>query len=269
MHSCQYITTTTVLLSHCLAVANMPVQLELGQTFPTILSARDTINRSVIDNGESYKIHTSNARVHIVQCRDKHNSGCNFYIRASLSNKTGIVSIVTLRSYHSCSPQVHYKFGEASRVWYLAPHHRAAVLHNRSITTKQIVANERERYGNLISYSAAYRVRASLREEFDGKEDDDFRRMPGLYQRIFEADQQASQSLHYEDEDEDGNCTGRFVRWFIAPSATKKAWDHLRPFIAVDACHCSSRYRQTIMVAAGIDANNQVYFIYSICFIIY
>ena len=44
----------------------MPIQLELGQTFPTILSARDAINRLVIDNSESYKIHTLNARVHII-----------------------------------------------------------------------------------------------------------------------------------------------------------------------------------------------------------
>jgi hypothetical protein len=91
--------------------------------------------------------------------------------------------------------------------------------------------------------------------------------MPGLYQRIFEADQHASQSLQYEDEDKDGHPMGRFVRWFIAPSATKIAWDQLRPFIAVDACHCYSSYRQTIMVAVGIDANNQVYFIY--CFFYY
>jgi hypothetical protein len=250
----------------------MPIQLELGQTFPAILSARDAINRSVIDNGESYKIHTSNSRVHIIQCRDAHNSSCSFYIRASLSKKTAVVSIVTLRPYHSCSPRVHYKFREASRVWYLAPHHRAAVSYNRIITIKQIIANERERYGNTISYSAAYRVRASLREEFDGKEEDNFRRMPGLYQRIFEADQHASQNLQYENEDEDGNPTGRFVRWFIAPSATKKAWDQLRPFIAVDACHCYSFYRQTIMVAVGIDANNQVclmYYIFYYLLIIY
>ena len=40
----------------------MPIQLELGQTFLTILSARDAINRLVINNSESYKIHTSNAR---------------------------------------------------------------------------------------------------------------------------------------------------------------------------------------------------------------
>ena len=93
---------------------------------------------------------------------------------ASLSKKTAIISIITLRSYHSCNPQIHYKFCEASQIWYLAPHHRAAVSHKRIIITKQIIANEREQYGNTISYSAAYRVRASLREEFDGKEEDNF-----------------------------------------------------------------------------------------------
>jgi len=152
----------------------MPIQLKLGQTFPTILSARDAINRLVIDNGKSYKIHTLNAGMHIIQCRNTRNSSCNFYIRASLSKKTAIISIITLRSYHSCNPQIHYKFCEASQIWYLAPHHRAAVSHKRIIITKQIIANEREQYGNTISYSAAYRVRASLREEFDGKEEDNF-----------------------------------------------------------------------------------------------
>jgi hypothetical protein len=29
----------------------------------------------------------------------------------------------------------------------------------------------------------------------------------------------------------------------------------MRMFLARDACHCTSRYRQTLMVAAGIDGN--------------
>jgi MULE transposase domain len=32
----------------------------------------------------------------------------------------------------------------------------------------------------------------------------------------------------------------------------------LRNFIAVDVCHCLSRYKQTLFIAAGIDANNNV-----------
>ena len=124
----------------------MPIRFELGQTFPTILSARDMINRSVMDNGESYKMHTSNARIHIIQCRDARNASCNFYVRASLSKKTAVVSIVTLRSYHSCNPRVYYKFREASRVSHLAPHHRAARSHNHFITTKQIIAVARSEF---------------------------------------------------------------------------------------------------------------------------
>ena len=44
----------------------MPIQLELGQTFLTILSARDAINCLVIDNGELYKIYILNTRVYII-----------------------------------------------------------------------------------------------------------------------------------------------------------------------------------------------------------
>jgi hypothetical protein len=51
------------------------------------------------------------------------------------------------------------------------PHHRASVNSNRDITTAQIQANEKERFGNDISYMAAYRTREKLREEIEGKED--------------------------------------------------------------------------------------------------
>ena len=88
--------------------------------------------------------------------------------------------------------------------------------------------------------------------------------MPGLYQRIFKANQQASQNLQYKDKDEDGNFIGCFVQWFITPSATKKAWDQIHPFITINACHYYSFYQQTIIVAISINANNQIYFIYYI-----
>jgi hypothetical protein len=57
------------------------------------------------------------------------------------------------------------------------PHHRASVNSNRDITTAQIKANEKERFGNDISYMAAYRTREKLREEIEGKEEEDFPRI--------------------------------------------------------------------------------------------
>jgi hypothetical protein len=82
---------------------------------------------------------------------------------------------------------------------------------------------------------AAYRVRALLREEFEGKEEEDFLRLPALKMQIRAEDLNATLALEYENRG-----TGRFERMFVALYATRKAWHSIRPFVAVDACHCSS-----------------------------
>ena len=47
--------------------------------------ARDLINRSVIDKGESYKVVCSNKKSHIICCRSvRGEKGCKFYISDSL-----------------------------------------------------------------------------------------------------------------------------------------------------------------------------------------
>ena len=57
------------------------------------------------------------------------------------------------------------------------PHHRASVNANRDIITVQIKANEKERFSNDIGYMVAYRTREKLREEIEGREEDDFLRI--------------------------------------------------------------------------------------------
>jgi hypothetical protein len=57
------------------------------------------------------------------------------------------------------------------------PHHRASVSTNRDITTARIKANEKEQFGNDIGYMAAYRTQEKLREEIEGREEDDFPRI--------------------------------------------------------------------------------------------
>ena len=98
---------------------------------------------------------------------------------------------------------------------------------------------------------AAYRVRETLRIELDGKEEDDFARMYELGARIQEIDPESFLVLENTED-------GRFLRSFLTPNATRLAVPYLRTFIALDTCHCSSRYRQTLLTAVGIDGNNQV-----------
>jgi hypothetical protein len=67
-----------------LIVATM---LAIGDKFPDIQEAQETINRSVLDDGELYKVYKSDSKRYILQCKDK---SCTFSIRAAFSKKIGI-----------------------------------------------------------------------------------------------------------------------------------------------------------------------------------
>lgn len=233
-----------------------------GALFSSMEEARDLINRSVLDKGESYKVLCSNKKSHVLCCRGpRGEEGCKFYISATLI-KSQDIRIGTVRP-HSCNPRMHYKFKQLQSTWYLMPHHRTSVNANRDITTAQIKANEKERFGNDIGYMAAYRTREKLRQEIESKEEDDFPRI-WTYGQLLHDQTTSHQSNYFELDQEkfglrdDQPETHRFYRCFTAPAATRVAFQHLRPFIAMDACHTMSRYRLTLMIATMIDGNGQI-----------
>ena len=111
--------------------------LYTGALFSSMEEARDLINRSVLDKGESYKVLCSNKKSHVLCCRGaRGEEGCKFYISASLI-KSQDTRIGTVRP-QSCNPRTHYKFKQLQSTWYLMPHHRTSVNANRDITTAQI-----------------------------------------------------------------------------------------------------------------------------------
>jgi hypothetical protein len=131
--------------------------LHIGDIFSSVEVARDAINRFILDSGESYYMkETSNKRQYSVTCRTQ-SSGCKFSIRCGLQ-KDGNARVSKM-SPHTCNPRTHYKFKQLSSLWYLLPHHRASISHNREISVAQIRANEKEQWANDINYMAAYRTR--------------------------------------------------------------------------------------------------------------
>ena len=83
--------------------------VSINDLFPTIEEARDTINRHVLDEGESYKVYKSNSCRHIIICKE---TACKFRIRASLLKKEGVV--ITILNAYSCSPTTYYKNKQSS-----------------------------------------------------------------------------------------------------------------------------------------------------------
>jgi hypothetical protein len=83
--------------------------LAIGDRFASIQEAREAINRSILSDGESYRVYRSDSKCYIVQYKEK---SCSFSIRAAFSKKIGVT--ITKISLYCCRPTVHFKNKQSS-----------------------------------------------------------------------------------------------------------------------------------------------------------
>jgi cytochrome c553 len=219
--------------------------MQLHDQFESIKAARDAITRFVLDKGESFHVEKSDKKRFLILCKER----CGFRILASKSS-VGVVSITVFKP-HTCSPRVHYNNPRAHGVSYLIEHHRASIINNQNITAAQIRSDERLRFSNTISYRQAYRTIQAVLTEMYGDEAESFAKFPAYAERFQAADPDNYCKIKKHKE------TGNFQAAFFAPVGLRHAHMSMRSFIGIDGTHTGSRFRMTLLIAGGIDANGE------------
>jgi hypothetical protein len=109
----------------------MTIPLQIGDTFPDILAAKNTIHGFMASNTKSFKTaYSDKTRVILLYKLE----GCLFRIRAFDTKKRGVT--ITHLVPHSCSLSTHYTSLATNALLYLLPHHRVMVIDNLRITLK-------------------------------------------------------------------------------------------------------------------------------------
>ena len=220
--------------------------MKKGDQFESINAAREAITQYVLNNGESFKTVKSDQKRFVICCKD---ADCNFWIRVAKSSKE-VVSITIFRP-HSCSPAIHYHSWHSQSVKYLMEHHRATIIDNRKITATQIQSNERLQYSNNISYLQAYRTIQAVLTEMYGDEAESFAKFPAYAERFQAADLDNYCKIKKHKE------TGNFQAAFFALVGLRHAHRSMRSLIGIDGTHTGTRFRMTLLIAGGIDANGE------------
>jgi hypothetical protein len=123
------------------------------------------------------------------------------------------------------------------------------VINDRRITAATIKANERLLFANEISYMQAYRTIQALLIELDGDEANSFAKFPAYIERYM-----ATHLENYADLKLSPN--GNFEAVFFCPAGCRRAGAQVRPLLSLDGTHTRSKYRMQLLIAVGIDANN-------------
>jgi hypothetical protein len=123
------------------------------------------------------------------------------------------------------------------------------MIDNWCITAAAIRANERLLYTNDITYIQAYYTIQALLVEIDSDKADCFAKFSVYIERYL-----AVYPCYYTNLKLLPNRN--FEAVFFAPAGYKRACAQIRPILAVDSIYTRSKYRIQLLIAVGIDANN-------------
>jgi hypothetical protein len=220
--------------------------MQLHDRFDSIEAACEAIRQYVLNNGESFKGGKSNQKRFSIACKEP---SCGFGIRASKSSK-GVVSI-TIFKPHTCSPVVHYNNRHAHSVSYLMEHHRASIIDNHKITVAQIQSNEHLQFSNEIGYMLAYWTIQAVLTKMYSDEAESFAKFPALVERFIAVDEYNYCHFSYHPN------TCNFQAAFFAPRGIQRAGRWICKFIGIDGTYTGSKFRMTLLIAVGINANDE------------
>lgn len=119
----------------------------------------------------------------------------------------------------------------------------------RDTTPAQVIEWWRDRECSELSYESALRILSAINGNELEHQIHQFSLLPSYAQHILTLDLQAL--VHMK------TVSQRLSSLFIAPSRMRQAWQHLRPFIAVDAAFTKTLHEYVLVLAADSVANEE------------
>lgn len=177
-------------------------------------------------------------------------------------SQTKMYYLKRLSTTHTCSGGEHKKRGSVHSLKFIKQ--AVSCLFPCSLLIKQVMEGMsvgygtkpaqiqdwyRSRHGPLL-YKTAQRIRNQIISNAQSVQAEQFTFIPSYVQHILESDPNSIAKLRIDP-------SHRFANLFICPSASRTAWQHLRPFIAIDAAFTKVIHHYVLLVAVGQDANQE------------
>ena len=223
-----------------------------GMEFDSIKEGRIAAKTWLVRNGWSSKVARSGPGRTIHQCISKN---CPFTLNINKSLKG--IRLTKLR-YHTCPVSTHniWRGRNNNAVLSSDPLNIGLFVDNPKTKSGQLRNQELRLNDNSISRMAAWRARESITDQLLGNEEKSFRQIPGLLlvmRQGQETERRRNTQLFCEYEL--NTYGGQFIRCWVLPRATQKAFRHCRKLVAIDGTWTKGKYILTLLVITTVDGN--------------
>ena len=121
---------------------------------------------------------------------------------------------------------------------------------SKDIKVKDVRSFFKHQLGTEIPYSTAHKAKEAVLNESA-----DFQRE---HEQLMKVDNDTLAVVKVQQEMYSGRVSERFHSVFVAPGAARKVFQYMPRFVAVDGTFTKNRFIQILLLATGMDANDQL-----------
>lgn len=244
---------------------SQPDDLYVGQTFPSIDAAKQSVLHAMVTHRLSFRVTSSDRTRFHAKCRSSDETGCKFFIRINYMKRCDHFELRRLDP-HTCDLSSHQSWKACNSAKLIANRHEDMIKSDFQTRPRQIQNAERLQYCNQISYKQAWRAKQEIKKStfLDAKKS--FQLVLPFLETI------TDNGLHEEtDLDDEGNYAtsranaaisrnddGSFEWCHVAPRACIHAFWHSRRFICVDGAHMKLDNNLVLLAVTTLDSNEEI-----------
>lgn len=229
------------------------VMFKTGMLFCTAKEFREAVREYAIKQGKDIKfVKNETTRVRAI-CAAK---SCPWYILGSLTQKGEAFQVKSFESEHKCVRAFNIR--HANSKW-LASKYVDSIRSNPNMPLEHLQDRIKADFIVNVSRSQAYRTKRKAIEMIEGTYLEQYGKLWDYCAEIRRSNPNTTIIMKtIPPPTEDGQPT--FERLYICLGALKQGMlAGCRRLICMDACHLKGPHGGQLLVAAGIDANNQSY----------
>ena len=248
-----------------------------GQTFASFEFLKHALQEwSIIEKFSTRVAHKDKQRVdyrchtYKEQNKQQNNTGsssesssCPFRVYATKQKDSDNVEVRIVETEHTClGVRAPKRDAANSQEWLIRVVPKLLTV-SKDTTPHQIIDVVRHAHGQLVNYQAALHCRNTLANAGAAAHAYQFFYLPAYIDTLKQQSPYCYTNLTTLPSPSDANPSKRiFRRVFICPAESQLAFNQSRRFVALDGTHLKGFFQQTLLLAAGIDANGQ-YIIYA------
>ncbi|CAL1356731.1 unnamed protein product [Linum trigynum] len=204
-----------------------------GQQFGSKKEVRHTIETEAMTRHFEWHTTHSNTKRLIVRCHN-HHEGCNVRIRAINSKRHGHWVISRAVNTHMCVSSITSQGHRQLKSRVVAATIKHLIEQEPDLKVKFIIADIASRYGYMINYKKAWHGKQKALAAVFGDWEESYAFLPKLILALEASNSGTVFSPRYQDEE-------------------------IQPPEPVDGTFLTGKYKGTLLIASGADANRQVF----------